>query len=689
MVDQYASFREKLPASTFTVTATSGGLLTTSGTLNFYLQLVNRAGRNLLSEPQSINYSAGQKISLTINASAIASGEEVFFLLISTSPNASSNAQQLARWVAREANQTTKRLLPTTIEFTRDSHLIRGGIVADLNSLPQGENRISGMVREVTSEQAFYIYDGELNEWIEYPLGFNTYLAITTDAGGSDRPLNEVQGALRAPPLVGGGDSTPVRAWWLNGFTESGAALPKGKRFNLRFAVDKSLIASNGLSYSEIFSGLVKVSLPGYIRRSTGVLDTTPMQSQLVWSGYYTPLTLPLDLPPGYAAAWDIVMSFSPDQLRGYLKEGSEIEIDLVEVPEAGIPSPLHSIYGNVILNNPDYFYIVPNRRKKGKAIVGGYQAGSESEQVLVGLTADTQDQQCIINGAFNGEIFVRPQGETIFATEALRAIVSTEAGMGKTTAPVSVTLETIGAIEVVVTHPNTIRSDYPDEIAGVECQVNVPHLRVFVVTQNGILRRNDPVSVGTASTTILISELSIFAPIQSIVSVGNDFCLFAPTSVIATAKTVGSISAGTYQVIVAYEYPSPNYILTKITHDVNRGCIPTLNTSNYFWRSPVRTINEAKNLPLTELINFHARIIKENDAIYYYDWNNQLENDDNAVIVTTIQPPNRTSSAFIAISGEGLNTIDCGSFDPPVIYLTDEIDNILTTEKGDLLIDG
>jgi hypothetical protein len=508
---------------------------------------------------------------------------------------------------------------------------------------------------------------------VQYPQGFNTYLESTTDVGGCDRPLNEIQGALRAPPLVGGGDSTPVRLWWLNGYSETGTPMPKGKRFNLRIAVDGAIVASNGLSYSEIFSALVKVSSPGYVRRSTGELDPTTAQSQFPWSGSLTPLTLLADLPPGYAVAWDIVMSFSPDQIGGYLKAGSQIEVDLVEVPEAGLPTPLGAIYGNIILNRSDFFYIVPNRRKKGAAIVGGYQAASEGEQIIVGLAADTPNQKCVINGALNGEIFVR---DIVFPTEAVRAIVSTEPGLSKTTAPVSVTLTSAGAIEIIVTHPTAIRNDYLDEVAGVECQVNVPYLRVFVVTSTGILRRNDPIPVGTESTTILISELSVFTPIQTIVSLGDDFCLFAPASVTASAKIPGSISSGTYQILIAYEYPSPNYIITKISHDPSLGCIPVLREADYYyWRAPLSTVAIAKSLPISELIDGSVRLIREKKKLYFYDsLNTEPGDDDNVINVTN------GSGSLVALSSGDSSAVDNNT------YLTDELGNILTDEQGNLL---
>lgn len=585
MVDQYASFRPKLPASSFSVTATSGGQLTSSGTLYFYIQLVNRAGRNLLSERNSVTYNAGQKIVLTIDESAIASGEEVFYILISASPDTEQNAKQLVRWQARESNQTTLRSLPISIEFSRDAHIevasrnsllvANIGVVADINSLPTGDDLIVGMVREVTSEQRFYIYDpdsiatsdlGQGATWHQYSQGFNTYLADTTGIGGCDRPLNQVRSALRAPP-ISSGDSTPVRLWWLNGYSESGASLPQGKRFNLRFSVDRSLVASNGLSYSEIFNGLVKVSCAGYVRRSTGILDTGAAQSQVIWNGYQSSLSLLLPLLPGHAAAWDIVLAFSPDQLRGYLKEGSEIEIDIVEVPDAGVPSPLHAIYGNLIINAADYLYIVPNRRKKGKALIGGYQIGTDSEQVLIGMRADTPNQRCIINGAFNGEIFIRQVGDPIYPTEAIRAYVSTESGVAKPTSPVNCSLAATGAIEVVITHPNQIRADYPDEIAELPCTVNVPYLRAFLTYNGTIYRKDDLVSVGTDSTALLISELTLWSAIATIdENEDPDFCLFAPT-VTATSKTTGSLAAGNYTIQIAYEYPSPNYIFTKISH--------------------------------------------------------------------------------------------------------------------------
>ena len=49
-------------------------------------------------------------------------------------------------------------------------------------------------------------------------------------------------------------------------------------------------------------------------------------------------------------------------------------------------------------------------------------------------------------------------------------------------------------------------------------------------------------------------------------------------TDITPVVTGVGSLAAGDYEIAFARDYPSPNLGITKISHDINNGCIPTLS---------------------------------------------------------------------------------------------------------------
>ena len=78
MLSQYGSFRQQLTGNDWGVEILPGGSLSPNETIEFFVQAHNRVGINKLSVGKQVTTTSDCKIRLTINSSAIASGEDTF-----------------------------------------------------------------------------------------------------------------------------------------------------------------------------------------------------------------------------------------------------------------------------------------------------------------------------------------------------------------------------------------------------------------------------------------------------------------------------------------------------------------------------------------------------------------------------------------------------------------------------------
>ena len=108
MFAQYASFRTKVDAPALSVL--TGGTTTIAHNYYYHLQLENRSGKNLLSDSFQINVPAGNKLVWTIPLSAIETGDEIFYYVLSASTTGNdTDAVILAKIQSRDADQTNIR----------------------------------------------------------------------------------------------------------------------------------------------------------------------------------------------------------------------------------------------------------------------------------------------------------------------------------------------------------------------------------------------------------------------------------------------------------------------------------------------------------------------------------------------------------------------------------------------------
>ena len=601
----FGSFRERLDTNFITAIAQSGGSTTQVYNYNYYFQFQNRAGKNLLSSAIALTVNAGEKAVFTFADGSIASGEEVIWIIVSAENTGNKQdedspaelgsaatpsetlrerevrAVQLARIAVVESDQVTRRSLPLTLELSEDIHFALQRSVADYSSLPSVADLVFGTIYLVVDSAQYYLYDEWSNDWIVYPQGQSTYLSDTTAEYGCDRVLSDVDSAVRVPTKIGDTDTVPLRLWWLNGFWVDGLSPQVANTvLSFEFAVNGSSVSGSGKSYNAIFANRVKVTLVGYVERATGILDTSVAQSQLIWNPVTNPLLLPVDLPRGYAAVFDVILSFDNEQMQGIIPQGATIELNLVEAFEnVGIPSPVAKTTGDLVFAEGDRLRIVPAPlRLSGSATSkAGYIIDSKKEIPFPGLLAeDTAEQKICLSGSLNGFVTIRQPGEELATDEVIRAIASTETGKGQIS-DTSITLSANSAVEITINFPERVRDDYPDVIAGNTKATFTPVVGRIGVSYNSVFYQENATRIlGKAEAiTFVLSDLTDFT-VSTLHTPDADFDLFH-SEITATQVDSSGTLGGTYTFYFWHEYETPNTLITRLSHDPNDGVIPEL----------------------------------------------------------------------------------------------------------------
>jgi hypothetical protein len=663
----YSSLRPQLDSADWAIAATSGGNLTGSGTLTFYLQSRSRSGRNLLGAGKTIAYSAGQKIVVTIDASARKSGEDVFAFVLSASSGVATNAKQLAEWRAKSLDRRSDRSLSGTIELTRDEHLVLGGTSANIASLPT--NRIHGMVRQVgadylkwDSEATAGVQQAGTGYWVTWESP-NTYLASTDSIGGCDRSVSDGNpNIIRPLPYAAdGSDSEPVRYWLVNGLDEDGGGdLAIGSLIDLSVAV-------NG-EPTTIFDSLISIRVLGYARRSTGILTTVPESnaSYLYTAGNFL-FALSQVLPRGYALAVEVIFAFDESALADNGRPLIPPDAVITAYPylkgRSGTFSPFGDFFGDCVSSEGGKLRVLPAaagyKRAGGVAQVANYFTPKLGEELFsLGLQADSTGQKVCISGVRGGDCVIR---DNPLANEAIRAIVSTAAGEATASALTSpVTLSSGQILSVSIAFPSAIRADYPDVIAGAAATFNAPAIRLYIQVGSTIYRKNQPISVSGSSLNLTISDTLDTTIVGSLpTNADAGFNLWGYGAISSSASSgAGTLPTGQpIRIAVAYWYPSPNLRLTKISHDPLAGCLPELGLTFTeaidlfkYWQPPALTKSALKNLASADRSEGEARLCLQNNRIYRFT-PNLSQADDGETYLASIDNAGR---GWISIAGVG-----------------------------------
>lgn len=659
-IASYAGLKERFELLDFTLSPTTGGSTTASTSFYYFAYGITRSGINKGTALGQVAIEAGERLEFTINTTARPNGLQPFgFALGAATTNDETQSKLLGvAWVI-EDDQETNINLPLTLIFDSDEDLAINGTITAIEDLPS--NPVNGCIRYVSNESAYYQWDDGFYgdpSWIQV-YGDQLYLTNTTDLrsglkwkGGCDTPINSIPPDPQPnyygiiSPLWGGegGISTPIKLWLLRGLTEgNGVVSPVDSQISL-----VALLNDNSELAASELSGKIELIINNYIRRSTGAI-TTAIGESATWSSGTPFYFLEQQLDQGYVLEVEYTCSATignGDRFVAYLRDDGVF----------GIPTNQIAIGSSAYVNGKKSL-IVPDtlgvKRLSGKGLVVtsnqslGYQWNCNGETGLTqGIIADTANQKIAISGIRNGAIACYQPSAPLLSTEALRAIISTESGTATAsdwTAPV--TVGTNGRIEVAIALPTAIRDNYPDTlIAGsTDGERVIPQMRVFVRVL-GIITEIASVTVEADNEQILIiSDLSSGAVVGSLPS--NDdasFNLWSYGAMIPTATGTGSLTAGDYEIAIAWHYPSPNLGITKISHDINDGCIPTLPLSladaialsSIYSQLQVQGVNAAQR----QILDLDSRLVETADD----PSNNRLRvqlPDVAKTIVTTTNP--------------------------------------------------
>ena len=691
---QLAAMRDRLSVSSYSISVVSASNysktgFTTSGSIDLYLQAQNRAGFNLQSDKQTVSYTAGQAILITFNSNAIASGEEIFALVVSGDTTGDfTNAVQLACVNTREFDQVTSKSLPLEILLHHDTHLAIDTQVATSDDLPSGEALITGAVYSVVEDAEVYIYNPDAPDgvypaldnpgyWLIQPFARNTYIEDTFNLGANNTPLDAIEVHLGGLPKLSGAASTPIRYWVSNDFPEdSGTVIVRGTRYQFEFIVDGLLNRDTMRSYNLLFGGLIGYKFLGLVRLATGVLytDVGGADSNYIWNpGLDLVWTLQSDVPPGYAAAVDIWFTAQSDRLltSGMIRAGQDIRLnDIYSISSQAERSDLWHLTGDCALNIAQRCRVVPTQVLPGKMLIKGYRVPIDYPSQIVELEPDTANQIIAISAARNGDVTVRNDGSTLDSTEAQRALVSTLAGYCTPSSfSDSLTLATGERLTLEITLPLTtnnqaiIRTDYPDvRIAGIEGIWNNPQVRLFLIKDGVIYYQKTLVESGNASTlTLSISTLDDFEEIPLIPQPTDPYFGlygYGNLAIASATDTSSTLSAGEYQYAIAWVYPSPNYEITAIDHDELNGSLKEIDEifqSNVkYWNEPIATVAEARAFTGEDLKPGKVWLINNTQRYIPYVYDPQVTGVDNGISIIKPTVLSNTSGALVPVKSLG-----------------------------------
>lgn len=621
MRSQLASFTPQLTNSAWLIEVETGLGNLTANSKSFYAQLQNRVGFNLLSSAKLLNWNTGDRIKLIIPAEIIKNGEDIWWFVVSAEDTGNiQDAVQIAAIALRLSDQVNSISLPVEFYLSEDAHLETSNLsVATAANLPSSSDQINGQLRYLDDESKWYRYDEEIDIWVEHFFDTaNTYLGSTQDIKGADQELGA---DLIIPPLPINTDSSPIttqpiRYWLIGEETEEDGVTLNGS-FNLRIDINGSSVSDTGQVWGNIFAGLFKFQLIGYYRLLTRGIDTG-MESVGVtktWHPQYSLLSLPLNLPAGYAAVYDIWLE---GDISNLIDAGDSLEISFDQLGRVGIPSDLAELTGDVVFSKGNQLLVLPNKILDGSAIAGGFYFNAPTESgIFNSAPANTPNQVVILNGATGGTIRTSVAPANLLSSEVVRATFSTEAGYSDPSEFSDVfILTTTDGLSITVSHPvnpnnrASIRANYPDPaIAGsILADWGNPDFRVYVL-QGSTLWEEQELRTSESSSTqeIEINSLENFVQVGFIPDassiLGIDFSLFSPGKPSLSALGNGVLPPNSYQVAIRYEYPAPNNLITRIRHDVE-GAIKVfpqsfedLLSTFQRWSNTIISVAEAREL--------------------------------------------------------------------------------------------
>lgn len=568
----------------------SGGGNLLAGSMWISVQGQNRAGLNLHSAPQFVSWNDGDRIDITLPESYRPSACEPIAWVISGSEDDDViNMAQLCEVPAFESGGADT-VLPFTVSLYERTHVQLRQSVPNAAALPAGTRRIHGMMRGLEDLGFIYRYDEyevRADEPPRYLLAapggwvrvgnYSTFYSTwdTTAEGGCDRPislLDDPRDVVKPRYEADGSVSRPVRFWLFFDRRIAGDAAGPGKRAGLSFFI-------NGEPYSQLIKAgnQVQVLVHGYGNINSGELDVTDLINVggLRNLEFGEPLyTLERSLAGGIAVVFDVSLQIDAANFAGDVVNGDVISVAPRWLPGGGTYVPgVTSLLGNVATEyNNGILRVHPRtgyslRTEPGELYLFD-RVSTLDATVVYGLQENTPGQKAILDS--NGYWRVVQSSTSVQEPEIIRAVVSTESGESRARWGEYFTVAANSSIEVVITHPQLIRGDYPDLIAASDSpELNATGIAIYVQRMSNLEIRRFEYGVVSGTGTaqdIALGDFTAGAVVTELPSdPSSDFGFWHPTTPLTTELATGSFLADDYR--IAYSYLYDGSTASKINH--------------------------------------------------------------------------------------------------------------------------
>lgn len=604
----YASLRPTCPAPV--ITTASGGSLA-AGSLWFWAVGMNRVGLNRASSGQQVTWTANQKLVIAIADTFRTTPEDLQrVVILANTTNNLATAQPLAWWkgVTLAAAATagffleSPATLPATIELSTPAQVVLGGVVANPAALTALASPLPGHQRYVTSLVTTFYYEpsstatvdnttvisAAVGRWLKWILPDSFALGSISDPAGvrgcsrDARSITDSDILFPAPAYPMDGTNGQSVAYWLcNGLDESGSDITAGSRIALD--VFQSLQPK-----SQLMSGRLQSAIAGYVRVSDASLDVIALtvnanQTYKVGTPVYT---LEKALTSGYGVVLKIFPRFRQEEIDGGLTSAL-LSVKPYFSTQAGNFFSGYPLFGDLIYSTGDRRRVFPKRGLtarvgSGSGLIQWFAFDNQAAQDLTIPVANVSNQKIAIDS--NGSIFWRGSA-ALQPTEAQRAIVSLDTGRSNASSFTAYTAAALNTgIQVTLTYPAaTIRSDYPDAIAGAGSaqgvELNPPKVAIYVQRQSdGQIREFTTFAVVPGATQVF--QLSSFngTVITSVPNTAGNFGFFASstTPAIVVQSGGGTFAADSYRFAWAFDYDGTTP--SSISHSTADGCIAEFN---------------------------------------------------------------------------------------------------------------
>ncbi len=667
----------------------NGGSLSAIANILVYVQLTNRRGRNLLSAPKNIAISANDSLVVTFNTSIVREGEDPWWFIISAETiGDNTQAVQIAEVEYKSrADQQSTLALPLDVTFTLDEHLETTNLsVTTAANLPS--NPLNGTIRTIDDQGGAIVYYNEiLANWEPYyfPTVF-TYQDDTENTEGSDQGLADdilVPGLL-FDSQVSQITTVPVRYALINDNPEGNGINLEGQ-IDLIVFVNGEAVNVNNLFVGSVYSDIIKFQLIGFYRISNRSIDqgidgTFVTQE---WNAANNQLRLSSQLPPGWAAIYDIWLD--ADSSVFALTEhqpGDVLSFAFVYRGKVGRFVPeLAALIGDFVVSGEEgQLKLLPNRLTTGSAIVARFfiEQTVDDIGVLNSILADTPNQLLIVNGATGGTYRTTTAPANLTTSEGIIASFSTEPGFTNPSELSDiVTLSAPGGFTITLNHPvlpnnrAAIRESYPDPVVAAETNADWtnPSIRLYAIyNETTIYQKDDLITSGSSPTQT--EQIDTFngwtiVPIipdrNNTITNGINYGLFDPIKIDPVVPIAGALPTGTYQFVFRYEYPTNNLAITRIDHQAADAIkrlgqtFEDILSSQQLFRDEVLTLETARELPVINRIqNSVWQMGDLGNALYILKLDLNLPDDGRNAIRFNSGP-----GGFIPLNELGVKIID------------------------------